>query len=83
MGLVDIQQAARVFDMNPFEFSRTISLTKTFGLDKKLFSLVSLNNQSAKDSIGTSKRGRPAKPDSDNDSTQASIARGSNELKVD
>lgn len=81
MGIVDIQQLSRVCDMNPFELSRSLSLTKSMGLDKKLISLMSLNNQSPKD-MG-SERGRPAKPNSDNDNTEASIARGSNELKVE
>ena len=74
MGIVDIQLASRAFDMTPFEFNRSLMLTKTFGFQDKLMSLLSLNNQSGE-------VGRPAKPDSDNDSTQASIARGSNELK--
>ena len=81
MGIVDIQQASRVCDMNPFEFSRSLSLTKAMGLQDKLTSLISLNNQSAQENIAA-KRGRPKIDSPDNDNTEASQARGSNELKV-
>lgn len=81
MGIVDIQQVSRVCNMNPFELSRSLSLTKSMGIDKKLISLMSLNNQSAKGFL--TERGRPSNPDSDNDNTEASISRGSNELKVE
>lgn len=80
MGIVDIQLASRVCDLNPFEFSRRLAITKSMGIEKNLISLISLNNQSAQDSIN-SKKGRPSKPDSDNPNTEASWARGSNELK--
>lgn len=82
MGIVDIQQAARVCDMNVFELDRSLMLTKTFGLENKLLPLLSLNNQSRDGITGvTGSQGRPAKPNSDNDNTQASIARDSNALK--
>lgn len=44
MGMVDVQLAARIFDMNPFEFSRSLSLTKTLGIDKKIMSLANMMN---------------------------------------
>ena len=78
MGIVDFQDVARIYDINPFELSRRLSISKSMGFENKLTSLISLNNQSA---LGQKSRGRPAKPDSDNDNTQNSIARGSNELK--
>lgn len=82
MGMVDIQQAARVCNLNPFDFSRRLSLTSTFGLDKKLMPINQLiGGQNANGGV-SGQPGRPAKPDSDNDNTQASIARGSNEDKV-
>ena len=83
MGLVDVQMAARAYDMNPFEFSRHIKMSKAMGIEKDLISLASLNNQSAASNtnITTGKRGRPSKPNSDNENTEASWDRGSNELK--
>lgn len=81
IGIVDIQLAARALDMTPFELSRHMSITKSMGIDKKLISLVNLNTQTS----GTSgKVGRPSKqgdPTADNDSTEASWSRESNDLK--
>ena len=83
MGLVDVQMAARAYDMNPFEFSRHIKMSKAMGIEKDLISLASLNNQSAASNtnITTGRRGRPSTPNSDNENTEASWDRGSNELK--
>ena len=78
MGIVDVQYAARMFDLNPFEFNRRLSMSKASGFENKLISLMSLNNQSAN---SLNEKGRPQKPNSDSDSTEASWARGSNELK--
>ena len=86
MGMVDVQQAARVFNMNAFEFSRSLSLSKTFGIENKLISLVEKmsgqnKTENSPKTIGIKKRGRPAILSPDNDNTEASQARGSNELK--
>lgn len=78
MGIVDIQQIARINDMNVFDLSKSLSMSKTFDLEGKLLPLISLNNQSSSSSSGTGEVGRPAKPDSDNDNTQAGIAAGTN-----
>lgn len=85
-GIVDVQLAARALDVNPFELTRRLHLTKAMGLDKNLISLVNLNTQSAKGASGTStnKVGRPSKandPTADNENTEASWARDSNSLK--
>lgn len=79
MGIVDVQYAARMFDLNPFEFDRRLSMSKASGFENKLISLMSLNNQSASSLSGN--RGRPSKPQSDNENTEASWERGSNDLK--
>lgn len=82
MGIVDFQDVARIYDITPFELSRKLSISKSMGFEDKLTSLISLNNQSSKTgTIGSNGRGRPPKPNSDNDNTQSSIARGTNELK--
>lgn len=88
MGIVDIQQAARIYDITPFEFGRRLSMSDdVFGIKDKLIPLMSLNNQSADGSQGNppkkigGKPGRPAAISTDNDNTEASQARGSNELK--
>ena len=79
MGIVDVQYAARVFDLNPFEFERRLAMSKSSEFEKNLISLMSLNNQSA----NMQGVGRPKKSsaETDNDNTEASWARGSNELK--
>jgi hypothetical protein len=82
MGIVDIQYAARMFDLSPFEFDRRLLMSKSSGLEDKLISLMSLNNQSA--AMQKNGVGRPSTEGTaadDNDSTEASRARGSNELK--
>lgn len=86
MGIVDVQLAARALDMNPFELTRHLQITKTMGLDKKLIQLTNLNTQSANGSSSSSsgKVGRPSKendPTADNENTEASWARESNDLK--
>jgi len=78
MGIVDFQQVSRIYDMNPFELNRHMSLSNSMGFTDKLIPLMSLNNQSA-DTQGT--KGAPKKPDSDNENTQSSISRGTDELK--
>ena len=83
MGIVDWQDVARIFDENPFEFKRRLIMSKNSDMDKYLISLMSLNNQSNKNGsnpFNEKKIGRPAQPDSTNDSTANSQARGSNEL---
>lgn len=94
LGFVDIQMAARAADMNPFEFSRHMKISKAMGIDN----LTIILNQDATGTTGTTKgannpsvskdvnkipgkRGRPSEPNSDNDSTEASWDRGSNDLK--
>lgn len=84
LGLVDVQLAARVCDMNAFEFSRSLSLTKTLGIEDKVIQLIKPTvGGNTKGSIGnvTGSVGRPAKLDSDNDSTTASWDSDSNALK--
>ena len=85
MGLVDIQQAARAVDMTAFELARSLSLTKTLGLkDKVMILLDEATSDNTKKAGGTGiggKVGRPPNPMSDNDNTEASWDRGSNELK--
>ena len=79
MGIVDFQDIARIYDITPFELNRRLAISKSMKFEDKLTSLLSLNNQSAISTQGN--RGRPANPNSDNEDTQNSIARGSNELK--
>lgn len=82
IGVVDVQLAARALDMNPFELTRHMTMSKTLGIDKKLMSLVNLNTQAS--GGGTGKVGRPSKssdPTADNDNTEASWSRESNDLK--
>lgn len=82
IGILDIQDISRVYDINPFEMSRRLSISKSMGLTDKLINLSELNIGSSKsNSLTSGKRGRPPKPNSDNDNTQNSIARGSNEFK--
>lgn len=81
-GITDVQLAARAMDMNPFELMRHMEITKAMGFSDKLVSLVNLNTQSSNATSG--KVGRPSKandPTADNDNTEASWARESNELK--
>ena len=79
MGIVDIQYAARVFDLNPFEFERRLAMSKASNFSDNLISLMSLNNQSA--SMQGVGRPKKSSAETDNDNTEASWARGSNELK--
>lgn len=82
IGIVDVQLAARALDMNTFELTRHMQMSKTLGIDKKLMSLVNLNTQAS--GGGTGKVGRPSKssdPTADNDNTEASWSRESNDLK--
>ena len=82
IGIVDVQLAARALDMNPFELTRHMQMSKTLGIDKKLMSLVNLNTQAS--GGGTVKVGRPSKssdPTADNDNTEASWSREANDLK--
>jgi hypothetical protein len=84
IGIVDVQLAARALDMNPFELTRHMTMSKTLGIDKKLMSLVNLNTQASGSASGTGKVGRPSKssdPTADNDNTEASWSRESNDLK--
>ena len=79
MGIVDFQYLSRTLDLNPFELERRLIMSKNSGIDKYLIPLMSLNNQTASGQVG-----RPSKqgdPSADNPSTEASWARGSNELK--
>lgn len=78
MGIVDVQYAARMFNLTPFEFNRRLEMSKASGLENKLISLMSLNNQSA---TGQQGAGRPKKESSDNENTMASWDRDSNSLK--
>lgn len=85
LGLVDVQMAARAYDMSPFELMRHLQMTKSMGLDKKLISLANAmnpnGNTKSTNTISAGKVGRPANPLSDNDNTEASWDRGSNDLK--
>ena len=83
MGIVDFQNVARIYDITPFELNRRLSISKSMGFENKLTSLLSLNNQSPKNSdFKNNNTGRESDPNSDNDNTQNSIARGSNDLKI-
>lgn len=87
LGLVDLQLLARCNDMDVFELTRALKISQAFGIDKfitPIGQLVSGGTQSATSSNPTGlggKVGRPAKEDSDNENTEASWARGSNDLK--
>ena len=85
LGILDVQLAARACDVTPFELMRRLQMSKSMGFDKKLISLseiISPKSSSTKTGgISTGKVGRPANPLSDNDNTEASWDRGSNELK--
>lgn len=94
LGFVDVQLAARAADMNPFEFTRHMKMSKAMGIDKLTITLnqeatgttgatKGANNPSVSTTVNKTpgKRGRPSNPDSDNDSTAASWERGSNDLK--
>lgn len=85
LGIVDVQMAARAYDMSPFELMRHLQMTKSMGFDKKLISLANAMNPNGNakptNTISTGKVGRPANPLSDNDNTEASWDRGSNDLK--
>lgn len=76
MGIVDYQYLSRSLDISPFELKRRLMMSKESGIDKYLIPLMSLNNQSPSGDVG-----RPSKPQSDNENTEASWDRGSNELK--
>jgi hypothetical protein len=80
MGIVDINLYARATDQNVFQAIRAMQFTKSLGLEDNLISLMSLNNQTKEMAASDKKQGRPAEPDSLNDNTEASNARGSNEL---
>lgn len=71
MGIVDVQALARTKDMNVFELKKSLEFNNWFNIENKLIELKSLNNQSGK-------VGRPVS-DSDNENTEASRARGSND----
>ena len=85
LGILDVQLAARACDVTPFELMRRLQMSKSMGFDKKLISLseiISPKSSSTKtNGASTGKVGRPANPLSDNDNTEASWDRGSNELK--
>lgn len=80
MGIVDFQQVSRMYDMNPFELNRHMALSNSMGFTKNLVTLMSLNNQSPQD-MPQKPAGRESKQNSDNENTQSSIARGTNDLK--
>lgn len=80
MGIVDIQYASRVVDLNPFDFERRLAMSKASKIEDKLIPLMSLNNQTAGGGLNSTK-GRPRKVNSDNENTEASWARDSNALK--
>lgn len=87
LGLFDIQQAARVVNMNVFELNRSLMISKSFDISNKLEFITNYaengDSTSPTPKVGIQKkRGRPPKPESDNDNTEASNARGSNELKI-
>jgi hypothetical protein len=85
-GIVDFQEVARICDISPFELGRRLSISKAMGFEDKLTSLASIinpvktGNQSTNTIPSSNGRGRPRKEDSDNESTQDSNARGSNDL---
>jgi len=81
MGIVDFQQVSRIYDMNPFEFNRHLSLSNSMGFNDKLIPLMSLNNQSKDGEAPIKEKGRTPNPDSDNENTQASQSRDSSSLK--
>lgn len=82
MGIVDIQQLARVNNINVFELQRSLQYSKSTNFVDYLIPLMSLNNQSNKTPVKSNTQngpGRPEKPNSDNDNTIASRDSGSNE----
>ena len=95
VGLVDLQLAARCNDKNMFEYMRSLQLTSSLGVDKFSTFLMPKDDTSNDTTTKTTKKknplekkpvGRPSNestndPTKDNDSTEASIARGSNDLK--
>ena len=78
MGIVDIQQLARVKNMNVFELQRALEYSKATNFVDNLIPLMSLNNQS-NNMKSINSPGRPEKPGSDNDNTIASRDSGANE----
>lgn len=76
-GIVRWDYAARVFDEDLFEFSDNLKFGKHLELENYLISLMSLNNQTKEESAG----GRPTNPSSNNENTESSNLRGSNEFK--
>lgn len=86
-GIVDLQLAARCVDQNVFEFMNSVKMSNScFNITKQLKFLVDPNSNT-KQNIPNNKGekvGRPSNendPTADNDSTEASRARGSNDLK--
>lgn len=68
LGLSDYQLLSRVLDISPFELKRRLLLNDAIG--------VGFVANEQKGEVG-----RPSKPDSLNENTQNSIARGTNDLK--
>lgn len=86
-GIVDLQLAARCVDQNVFEFMNSIKMSNScFDITKQLKFLVDPNASVKSNTTNkqNKKVGRPSNendPSADNDSTEASRARGSNDLK--
>jgi len=83
LGFTDIQLIARALDMNPFELQRHMRMTSAMGIQKDMVIPISAYNNGGNNSVLTAstKVGRPRKENSDNDNTDASWQRGSNDLK--
>lgn len=89
MGIVDFQTVGRVYNLNIFELNRRLKLSNNFDFGKQLSNMLIpnmfFNNNDTSDAnsnnVLNKKVGRPAKPNSDNENTIASVERGSNELK--
>ena len=95
IGFVDMQLAARCNDMNVFEYTRHLQISKNcFDVKGMVIPLNQYLTPPVQTRTGTSTTtkppenpltkgsvGRPPKPESDSESTEASWARGSNELK--
>lgn len=95
IGFVDMQLAARCNDMNVFEYTRHLQISKNcFDVKGMIIPLNQYLTPPVQTRTGTSTTtklpenpltkgsvGRPPKPESDSESTEASWARGSNELK--
>jgi len=84
LGLVDIQDMARVHDLSPFQYEKRLMYSKSRDITKYLTAIGNPSQTMMKqpeDGVGEKKIGRPTDENSISDDTMRSNERQSNDLK--